>query len=194
MIKIRNPFRSVTLGLAAAVLAACSPTSAERPVRTLVEAPTAAPVGRSAGTLELSSLPAASAATVGGQADLLFVDSSAFDSELTERLGGQPDTTVVRTAGNQVTVNSIPPRLEQWLAAVKATGGKVEPKPVKTRFIGLAAGAIGALVSLFEFSGQATEAIKSNRMYDAAGRYHAQVVYSPADGSIKSVEFVPRSS
>lgn len=116
-----------------------------------------------------------------------FIDSSAFDSDLSRALK-QNDSRVEVLAPAKFSLNQIPPRLEKWLAQVKETGGEVQaeaaPQPgAGTR--GLFSLPVELVVALYD-------KISDRITYGPAQQYDARLHYDKVTGLVDAVDFIKR--
>ena len=127
------------------------------------------------------SAPGASAADKDNAA-IDFFDSGAFDRKLSGALRKDlPEVRVKFPA--KVTVNSIPKRMDKWLASVEKYGGTVELKvdeEYSTR------GIFGVVIDLIL---GAYELAREKILYGPSENYNATVYYMKGDGTITKVVF-----
>lgn len=125
------------------------------------------------------------------QQELTFFDSSIFDDRLSDSLRKSPNEVVVVPA-ERFGLNQIPPRMQQWLSAVSASGGAVDAVPASTAdFRGLPTGLVGLAKELYEV---ARDAIREKRTYGPASGYDATLVYDDETGIVTRVSFVRSAS
>lgn len=137
-----------------------------------------------AGATSGSAAPAA-------RGPLVFADLPSFDRQLAESLSDAKAPVVV-TSADHISLRQMPPRLGKWLAAVDASGGKIEtvsvdPKEAKTRSLGLLFSLIGAIRQVHEYT--------KKQQYDDARNFDAKIFYkrdSKGDRVMDRVELVPR--
>ena len=107
--------------------------------------------------------------------ELQFVDLQGFDRDLATSLRA-PLPQVDVAFFDRITPSAMPPRLEQWMAAVEAGGGAVTvvpPKPSvtsKSPFM-----LISAISTLWSASKMAKE-MSAKAQFKAAGAYDAQII------------------
>lgn len=107
--------------------------------------------------------------------ELQFVDLQGFDRDLAASLQA-PLPQVAVAFYDRVTPSALPPRLEQWMAAVESGGGTVTvvpPKPSvtsKSPFM-----LISAISTLWSASKMASE-MAARAQFKAAGAYDAQII------------------
>lgn len=114
-------------------------------------------------------------------ANLSFIDSSIFDSDLHDALSRSVGTVHV-TPASPFSLNKIPPRMDKWLGAVKSGGGKVAARQdtaVATR--GLISMVIDVVVALYD-------QVAEKRLYAPAEDYDATLYYGN-DGKVDRVLF-----
>lgn len=111
---------------------------------------------------------------------LEFVDYQGFDSELAKSLGA-PLPQVDVAFYDRITPSALPPRLQQWMAAVEAGGGTVKVVPPANGFS--AKGPLmllGAVSSLWSVS-KTVEEVATRAQFRAARAYNAEILLK-ADG------------
>jgi hypothetical protein len=138
--------------------------------------------------------PAQPVGSTSPQADLNFVDLQGFDRDLSASLAA-PLPQVQVAFYNHVTPNALPDRLQQWMAAVEAGGGKVQvqqPKPTvtaKSPFL-----LISAITSLWTASKMAKD-MSTQAQFKAAQAYDANIILKVDDKGeavVDKVVFVQR--
>ena len=121
--------------------------------------------------------------------ELQFVDLQGFDRDLGASLAA-PLPQVEVAFYDRITPSAMPPRLEQWMAAVETGGGSVTvvpPKPSvtsKSPFL-----LISAISSLWSASKMAKE-MSARALYKSAGAYDAQIILKTDDKGDSVVERV----
>lgn len=112
---------------------------------------------------------------------IIFFDSSSFDTTLSKQLKTNPPAfTVTFTA--PVTLNSIPKRLDKWLAKVEEYGGKVKLQADSTAKKGLADMVLGFAVGAYQF-------VKEAWIYGPVAHYNATLYYRSESGALIKVVF-----
>jgi hypothetical protein len=126
---------------------------------------------------------------------LSFLDISKFDRDLSAALKNQPAPIEVAFYDN-VSPNSVPERLQKWMAVVEANGGKilVDPPPseTSTRSVFAALSLIGTLIS----SIKKIEHYRSEQIYDAVKGRNAVISLERNDKGevfVKQINFVKRT-
>lgn len=129
---------------------------------------------------------------------IVFFDSDIFDNELANGLSATPEKLAVKPAA-PMTVNSVPPRLNAWMAAVQARGGRVQmvgrdpAAPQQQQFVSLLLPiASAALSALLPDKQDILRFIKESRTYGQADGYDIRVFYVPGSGRIDDFVFERR--
>jgi hypothetical protein len=110
--------------------------------------------------------------------EIVFLDSVAFDSDVSESMWEQ-NREIVILPSSPFTLNEIPPRMEKWLSVIKESGGQVKAKelPPKTQLA--MRGIIGALIDIVV---AIFGAVKEQALYGAAKYYDATLEYRKESG------------
>jgi len=108
-------------------------------------------------------------------ANVLFFDSSLFDSELHKKLKQVPSEVIIDFP-SQFDLNKLPSRMEKWLAAINEQGGNTEliktPESSVTR---------GFLMDAVELTMKVYESLtESDAIYKSAEGYSTQIFYNEA--------------
>lgn len=146
------------------------------------------------GLMGCESNPSQSAAATPPKPELQFVDLQGFDRELSGSLSA-PLPKVDVAFYDRITPSTMPERLQTWMAAVEAGGGKVTvvpPKPsvtAKSPFL-----LISAITSIWSATKMAKE-LSAKAQFKAAEAYDAQIILKQDDKGeavVDKVVFVQR--
>lgn len=122
-----------------------------------------------------------------GETTLEFFDSGSFDKKLSKALRDDLEVVSVEFPA-PTSVNTIPERLDKWLAAVEKDEGKVELKPDPDHADrGILSEVLSLTVKVFKFG-------KKKRTYSPAEDYDTTVYYLPGSGTITRVDFKRKES
>ena len=126
---------------------------------------------------------------------LNFIDVAKFDRDLASAMSQKNDVTEVAFY-EKVSPNSVPERLQKWLAVVEAKGGKVlvEPPPneLVSRSPFAALSLVGSLISTIKCLAN----FNSEKIYEAAnGRYAVISLQRNNKGEVvvNTIKFVKRT-
>jgi hypothetical protein len=109
------------------------------------------------------------------RSSLEFVDYQGFDSELAKSLAA-PLPVVDVAFYDRITPSALPPRLQQWMAAVEAGGGTVKVVPPAGGFSAKSPlMLLGAVSSLWSVS-KTVEEVATRAQFRAARAYNAEIV------------------
>ncbi|GEM_PF-7130231 len=127
-----------------------------------------------------ASASAAASESKSTQGDMRFIDIQSFDQRLGQSLGSGVESVSV-TFYDRLTPSQLPDRLQKWMAAVEANGGKVnvQQPPSST---GMTAKSpflvVSGLVSLWSAK-KALDEIQRKREFTSAGKYDAVIRLVP---------------
>ena len=126
---------------------------------------------------------------------LSFIDVAKFDRDLASAMTQKNEVTEVAFY-EKVSPNSVPERLQKWLAVVEAKGGKVLVEPPPNELISrspyAALSLIGALITSIKGFAQ----FNSEKIYDSAkGRNAVISLERNVDGQVlvTSIKFIKRT-
>lgn len=110
--------------------------------------------------------------------EIVFLDSIAFDSDVSDSMWEQNREIVIKPS-SPFTLNEIPARMEKWLSVIKESGGSVKAKelPPKTQLA--MRGIIGALIDIVV---AIFGAVQEQAVYGAAKYYDATLEYRKETG------------
>lgn len=113
--------------------------------------------------------------------DVTFFDSSVFDTDLFQQLENSPSELEINFP-SQFDLNSLPPRIEKWLAAIKDQGGEIKlirtPDSSTTR--GFLMDAVDLVIRAYD------KLTEEDEIYESAKGYNTQIFYN-ADGKVKKI-------
>ncbi len=115
---------------------------------------------------------------------IVFIDSEAFDRDLSEELAKKNREVKVVFAG-RVNINQLPERLNKWFTQLKRGGGELHRKPVR-RTRGAFSGAVEMVIEGMAYF-EEIELMEPTKYYDA-------IVYFRGDGTIESVVWQMRNA
>lgn len=104
---------------------------------------------------------------------ILFIDSSAFDSDLSAILEYGVDNLEVETS---FSLNAIPERMERWLSEIKNNGGKIQAKKIVVNV----AGTRSFLGIVFDLALVVVDKMQDAATYGPAESYNAMLYYDDA--------------
>jgi len=118
--------------------------------------------------------------------ELVFMDTSGFDSGLSEQLSGDQQAVKVDVPA-AFSLNNVPPRMAKWLSEVQENGGKVKAtkivdssdKTANHSMLGIAIDLTFAIV----------RGVKERATFAPAQNYDVLLKYE-GDGSVKEVVFL----
>ncbi|AMC35174.1 hypothetical protein [Janthinobacterium sp. B9-8] len=111
------------------------------------------------------------------QADIKFVDYKGFDRDLINSLNA-PLPKIQVAFYEQITPNALPERVQKWMAAVEANGGKVDitvPKSNSTISAKSPLLIISVITSLWSANKMVQE-VSGEAQFNAASLYNAEVI------------------
>ena len=76
-----------------------------------------------------SQVAVSSQQVVENPVEMIFIDISGFDEDLSSNMKNNRQKIVVDFPGN-LQLSDMPPRLDQWLSQIKTSGGKVQAKEI----------------------------------------------------------------
>jgi hypothetical protein len=133
------------------------------------------------------------AQTISGK--LSFIDVAKFDRDLASAMVQKNDVTEV-SFYEKVSPNSVPERLQKWLAVVEAKGGKVLIEPPPNEFVSRSPFAALSLVGSLITTIKSLAHFNTEKIYDAANGRDAVISLqrnNKGEVVVNTIKFVKRT-
>ena len=177
--------RVLVIAMASLVIAACNQTTSQNtdPAATATESSmtTEQTTSESAGT----GAQIATAST-GEIVNLVFLDLTGFDDDLSASLASRPEEVVIGFPG-RTTLNEMPTRLDPWFSKVKDSGGQVSAFPAAKEGENRSRGIVGILIDV---ATKAHEAYEYKEKLEPAEAYNVQLEYDEETGRVLLARFL----
>ncbi len=172
----------LVIAMAAFVVAACNQTASQNADPPAASTETAAATEpEAAGTgAQIAS------ATTGEKINLVFLDLTGFDDDLSTSLASKPEEVVVEFPG-RTTLNELPERLDPWFSKVKESGGQVSAFPAVDQGEERSRGIVGILIDV---ATKAHEAYAYKEKLEPAKDYDVQLEYNEDTGRVLRARFL----
>lgn len=141
-----------------------------------------------AGVLVLIFVLAGCASDVPPPDRLIFLDSQVFDDKLRTSLASDHAAITVGFTGTDVTVNSMPPRLDKWIYVVSKSDGSVEAVPDPELVVGRSMAAVAITLAISSY-----KMVSEYLVYQPVRDYDATIYYAPKSGLVTRVVFSRRA-
>ncbi|MEQ9487605.1 MAG: hypothetical protein RIM72_01290 [Alphaproteobacteria bacterium] len=125
-------------------------------------------------------------ASTGEKVNLVFLDLTGFDDDLSASLASQAEEVVIEFPG-RTTLNDLPKRLDPWLSTVKDSGGQVSAFPVVEQGEERSRGIVGILIDV---ATKAHEAYEYKEKLEPAKAYDVQLDYHEDTGRVMQARFI----
>lgn len=125
-------------------------------------------------------------ASTGEKVNLVFLDLTGFDDDLSASLASQAEEVVIEFPG-RTTLNDLPKRLDPWLSTVKDSGGQVSAYPVVEQGEERSRGIVGILIDV---ATKAHEAYEYKEKLEPAKAYDVQLDYHEETGRVVQARFI----
>lgn len=136
-----------------------------------------------------NTMPVAQEPAETAQAELRFVDLQKFDRELYTSLS-KPLPKVEVAFYNEVTPNTLPDRLQQWMAAVESGGGTVKIIPPKSSIQAKNPFMLFSLASTLWTASKTVKEMSNNSRFNKAQAYDALIQLKTDDKGSSVVDKV----
>ena len=126
---------------------------------------------------------------------LNFIDVAKFDRDLASAMAQKNDVTEV-SFYEKVSPNSVPERLQKWLAVVEAKGGKVLIEPPPNEFVSRSPFAALSLVGSLITTIKGLAHFNTEKIYDAANGRDAVISLqrnNKGEVVVNTIKFVKRT-
>ena len=120
--------------------------------------------------------------------EMTFIDISGFDEDLSAGLADKNREVVVDFPGKLV-LSDMPARLDQWLAKVKESGGKVQAKEIPKKGTMATRGILGMLIDV---GVKAQKAYAAEERLKPATNYNVLLEYDKETGQVARAVFYHR--
>lgn len=171
----------LVIALATLALAACNQTTSQSNDPPATEPVAEASSGGASGT----GAQIAQAST-GAIVNLVFLDLTGFDDDLSSSLSARPEEVVVDFPG-KTTLNELPTRLDPWFSKVKDSGGQVAAFPAYKEGEERSRGIVGVLIDVAQ---KAHEAYAFKEKLAPAEAYDVQLEYDEDTGRVYRARFI----
>jgi len=188
----------VTVGLVAVLASGCqtagqtgqgsAPASTTTAATEPMSGPTAEPVLQQQAKSSAAEQAVPPAATGTADAELVFLDFSGFDEDLSREMLENEERIVVDVPA-AFSLNAVPGRLDKWFAKIKDTGGYVQAREAAREDAQRTRGIVGALIDL---AVAAYEAQEAEELLEPAGGYNVLIEYDKQSGNADQVVFYRR--
>lgn len=135
----------------------------------------------------LEDKPAQDVATADTGAELVFLDFTGFDEDLSREMQKQEERIVVDVPA-AFSLNDVPDRLDKWFSKIKQSGGYVQARQSDPD-ADLTRGIVGALIDL---AVAAYEAQEAEELLEPAEDYNVLIEYDKQSGNADQVLFYRR--
>jgi len=171
--------RAMVITLATIAIAACNQTASQN---------NDPPATEPAEATETSSGTGAQVAlaSTGETINLMFLDLTGFDDDLSSSLASRPEEVVVDFPG-RTTLNELPTRLDPWFSKVKDSGGQVSAYPVVEQGEEKSRGIVGILIDV---ATKAHEAYAYKEKLEPAQDYNVALEYDEESGRVHRARFI----
>ena len=123
-----------------------------------------------------------------GSVSVTFLDTTSFDSDLSQGLGGNNQEVVV-DAPAKFNLNNIPDRMNTWFSKVQESGGKVQAQPIPQEGDMATRGILGLLIDVVV---SLVDVVYERAMYGPAEDYNVLLHYDPKTGEVDRAVFYRR--
>lgn len=118
---------------------------------------------------------------------LTFLDSQVFDDRLRTSLASPLDAVTVTFTGTDVTVNSIPPRLDKWIYVVAQSDGEIEAVPDPDLVVERSMAGIAITLAMTSY-----KMVADYVAYQPVRDFDVHIYYAPKSALVTRVLFTRR--
>lgn len=123
-----------------------------------------------------------------GSVNVTFLDTSGFDSDLSQGLSGNNQEVVV-DAPAKFNLNNIPERINVWFSKIQESGGKVQAQPIPQEGEMATRGLLGLLIDVVV---SLVDVAYERAMYGPAEDYNVLLHYDAKTGEVERATFYRR--
>lgn len=125
---------------------------------------------------------------VPGSVNVMFLDTTGFDKNLSQGLRGRIEEVVIDVP-SKFSLNEIPDRMSVWLSKVQDSGGKVQAQPIPAEGSMATRGLFGLLIDVVV---SLADVAMEKAMYGPAEDYNVLMHYNPETGEVEKAVFYHR--